>query len=77
MTLSISQCIVLAFGVVAPFFIVPTPDVYTLKIWFWQAITRLSVMFLSMIGWFFLWISLFNSAWYKGVEKAVGFSLGF
>lgn len=76
-SLSLSQLFVLWVGLIAPFFIIPSPDDTSLKTFLSQTISRLMVMALSMFGWCVLWVTLFNSQWYKGVQEAVGFTLGF
>ncbi len=69
--MSISQMLVMYLGFVLPFLIVPPPQGFK------HILATLVVLLFSSIGWAFCWALLFSSPWYKGVEQAVGFTVGF
>jgi len=69
--MSSSQWLVCYFGFIVPFIIVEAPE--NLK----RALATFVVLLFAGLGWAVTCVALFTSDWYKGVEKAVGFTLGF
>jgi hypothetical protein len=69
--MSISQFFVMCLGIPLAFIIVEAPE--SLK----RALATMVVLLFAGFGWIMGWAILFSSEWYKGVEQAVGFTIGF